>query len=165
MLLVLLDGYDEFKGKGLDQKNCGNIVKMLRKEYLPFVQILITTRPGRVGDFIKLEDHITNEYRHLQITGFSSQDIDAYVEKIFKRRPELGEKLLAYLEENHLKTELAFLPLMCCAFCQLTKLTDGKDFKDMNTISSLFDKLVKCLREVSSEIQRTDVRTSEIGFY
>ncbi|XP_030835385.1 uncharacterized protein LOC100890694 [Strongylocentrotus purpuratus] len=158
---VLLDGYDEFKGKGLDQKNCGNIVKMLRKEYLPFVQILITTRPGRVGDFMKLEDHITDEYRHLQITGFSSEDIDAYVKKIFKRRPELGEKLLAYLEENHLKTELASLPLMCCAFCQLTKLTDGKDFKDMNTISSLFDKLVKCLLKYHprSKEQRTRLRS------
>nr|XP_054773834.1 uncharacterized protein LOC129281935 [Lytechinus pictus] len=158
---VLLDGYDEFKGKGLDQENCGNVVKMLRKEYLPFVKILITTRPGRVGDFMTLGDYITDEYRHLQITGFSSQDIDAYVKKIFKRRPELGDKLLSYLEENHLKTELASLPLMCCAFCQLTKLTDGKDFKDMNTISSLFNKLIKCLLKYHprSKEQRSRLRS------
>ena len=142
---VLLDGYDEFKGKGLTQKNCGNIVKMLRNEYLPDVRILITTRPGRVTDFIELGDDVSDEYRHLEITGFSSSDIDNYVNKILSGRPKLAVKLLNYLAENHLKTELASLPLMCCAFCQLTKLTDGKDFKDMNTISTLFDKLIKCL--------------------
>ena len=36
---------------------------------------------------------------------------------------------------------------MCCAYSQLTKLTNGKDFEDMNTMSGLFDKLIQCLVE------------------
>ncbi|XP_071485179.1 uncharacterized protein [Diadema antillarum] len=146
-VVVLLDGYDEFKGKGLNQEECGNIVKLLQNEYLPDVRVFVTTRPGRVGDFLTLENDISDEYRHLEITGFSSADIDTYIRKIFvgNRGKVLANRLLRYLEENHLKTELASLPLMCCAFCQLTKLTDGQDFKDMNTISTLFDKLIQCL--------------------
>ncbi|XP_022084772.1 uncharacterized protein LOC110976092 [Acanthaster planci] len=141
-VVILLDGYDEFKGKGLDQADCGNIVKMLRGEWLTECRVVVTTRPGRVDDF--KDDY--ESYRHLEITGFTATDIDDYVHKVFKKEnTPLGNKLLAYLEENHLKEGLACIPLMLTAFCQLTKWTDGQDFKYLNTISKLFDRLIECM--------------------
>ncbi|XP_033630711.1 uncharacterized protein LOC117292684 [Asterias rubens] len=139
-VVILLDGYDEFRGKGLKHENCGNIVKMLRNECFTSCRVVVTSRPGRAGDF---QNEYEN-YRHIEITGFSPKDIDEYVYKTFRgpQKP-LGDKLLMYLEENHLKTELASLPLMLTAFCQLTKWTDGKDFGELNTISKLYDRLVE----------------------
>ncbi|XP_071796702.1 NACHT, LRR and PYD domains-containing protein 3-like [Asterias amurensis] len=139
-VVILLDGYDEFGGKGLKHENCGNIVKMLRNECFTSCRVVVTSRPGRAGDF---QNEYEN-YRHIEITGFSPKDIDEYVYKTFRgpQKP-LGDKLLMYLEENHLKTELASLPLMLTAFCQLTKWTDGKDFGELNTISKLYDRLVE----------------------
>ena len=66
----------------------------------------------------------------------------------------IGKRLRDFLEENHLKTDLACLPLMCCALCQLAKWTDGRDFKNINTLSSLLDELIEYLLEfhTSSEI-------------
>ncbi|XP_022085042.1 baculoviral IAP repeat-containing protein 1f-like isoform X2 [Acanthaster planci] len=141
-VVILLDGYDEFKGKGLDQADCGNIVKMLRGEWLTECRVVVTTRPGRVDDF--KDDY--ESYRHLEITGFTPKDIDDYVHKIFRgENKPLGDKLLVYLEENRLKEELASIPLMLTAFCQLAKWTDGKDFNELNTISKLFDRLIECV--------------------
>ena len=143
----LLDSYDEFRGKDLEPDNWGNIVKLLRNEYLPDVRVLVTTRLGSLTDFKESWIGDTKEYRVIEITGFSSSQIDRYIKKVFVRRPHLARNLLNHLEFMGLKMELASLPLMCCAYCQLTKLTDGKDFKDMNTTSGLFDKLIQCLLE------------------
>ena len=155
---ILLDGYDEFKGKGLEQEPCGNIVKMLRREYLPDVKLLITTRPGRVHDFIEL-NKTSQVYQIFEVVGFSPLDIDNYIDNAFKQQPLIGNKLRDFLEESHLKTDLACLPLMCCAFCQLAKWTDGKDFKNISTTSSLLDELIEYLLEfhASSEVD-TDER-------
>ncbi|XP_022084771.1 uncharacterized protein LOC110976090 [Acanthaster planci] len=156
-VVILLDGYDEFKGKGLDQEDCGNIVKMLRGEWLTECRVVVTTRPGRVGDF--KDDY--ESYRHLEITGFTTKDIDDYVHKVFEGENKLlGNKLLAYLEENHLKEDLASIPLMLTAFCQLTKWTDGQDFKDLNTISKLFDRLIECMFKHANMKISTDCSVS-----
>ena len=143
---ILLDGYDEFKGKGLEQEPCGNIVRMVRKEYLPNIKLLVTTRPGRANDFIALNKK-SQLYQILEVKGFSLSGIDDYIKNAFKQQPKIGEKLCHFLEENHLKNDLACLPLMCCAFCQLAKWTDGENFKDIKTMTSLLDKLIEYLLE------------------
>ncbi|XP_038069500.1 uncharacterized protein LOC119738658 [Patiria miniata] len=140
-VVVLFDGYDEFKGKGLDQEDCGNIVRILRGEWLTECRVVVTTRPARVADF----EADYESYRHLEITGFTPKDIEDYVHKVFRgKNKPLGDRLLVYLEENQLN-ELASIPLMLTAFCQLTKWTDGKDFAELNTISKLFDRLIECM--------------------
>ena len=140
---ILLDGYDEFKGKGLKPEHCGNIVRLLRKEYLPDVKLLVTTRPGRVTDF--LEDGHSQKYRICEVTGFSSSDIDKYIDHAFKENPTIGKKLNVFLEESKLKVDLACLPLMCCAFCLLAEQMDGENLKNIITMSSLLDSLVDCI--------------------
>ncbi|XP_022084773.1 uncharacterized protein LOC110976093 [Acanthaster planci] len=115
---------------------------MLRGEWLTECRVVVTTRPGRVDDF--KDDY--ESYRHLEITGITSKDIDDYVHKIFRgKNKPLGDKLLAYLKDNHLKEEFASIPLMLTALCQLTKLTRGKKFDELTTISKLFDTLIECV--------------------
>ena len=144
-ITILLDGYDEFRWKVTANDKCGNIVQMLRKEYLPKIRILVSTRPGGMSQFKALVDNYAVDYRSLEISGFSPSQIDSYIYNVFKERKDHAEELKNYLEENQLKTGLASLPLMCCAFCQLTKWTDGVDFKGNNTMTALLDKLVECL--------------------
>ena len=159
---ILLDGYDEFKGKGLQQEKCGNIVRILRKEYLPDIKLLVTTRPGRVNDFLTLNE-TSQVYEILEVAGFSPSAVDNYIDNVFKQQPQIGGRLRNFLEESYLKTDLACLPLMCCAFCQLAKWTDGIDFKDINTTSSLLDKLIKYLLEyqTSSEFDKATYRIED----
>ena len=143
-----MDGFDEFRRrKKLKHEKYGNIVKLLRCEYLPDVRVVITTRPSVVKNFNQLVGVSFQQYQTMDILGFSSSSIDNYINNIFQNRPELGEMLLTYLVENNLKDALASLPLMCCAFCQLTKWTDGNDFENMNTMTLLLDKLIKCLMQ------------------
>ena len=144
---LLLDGFDEFKINKKKPDDCGNIVKLLQGSYCPRVRLLVTTRHGSVKRFRELADKNFKEYSHLEISGFSSASIDDYIRRFFEDREELGVSLSTYLTENNLKMELACLPLMCSALCQLTKWTDGKDFMDMKSKSSLLDKLLKCLLE------------------
>ena len=158
---ILLDGYDEFKGKGLKQEQCGNIVKMLRKEYLPDVQLIVTTRPGRVNDFMTLSDE-SREYRILEVTGFSSSAIDDYINKTLKQQPLSGKELIDFLEESHLKMDLACLPLMCCAFCQLAKWTDVKDFKNIITTSSLLENIFRYLIEYRNTCEVEETTTENV---
>ena len=147
---ILLDGYDEFKGKGQEQEHSGTIVKMLRREFLPYVRLLVATRPGRINDFVGVTN-VFPAYILWEITGFSSSSIDSYIDNAFKQQPLIGNKLRDFLEESHLKTDLACLPLMCCAFCQLAKWTDGRDFPNINTMSSLLGKLIKNLLQYHRE--------------
>ena len=143
---ILLDGYDEFKGKGLKQEQSGNIARMLRKEYLPDVKVLVTTRPGRANDFMAL-NKTSQVYDMFEVTGFSSSSIDSYINNALKQQPDIGERLHSFLEENRLKMDLACLPLMLLCICQLAKWTDGRDFKNINTISSLLDRLIEYMLE------------------
>ena len=150
-ITILLDGYDEFKGSlkcGVGPNTpSGNIVKLLRNEYYPDARVLVTTRPERMNSFTELDNYFTDDYRRVDILGFSSSGIDKYINQVFCSRQYLARNLLEYLSETGLKMELACLPLMCCAYCQLTKLTDGRDFQDLKTMSSLIDRLLRCLIE------------------
>ena len=162
---VLLDGYDEFPGKGLQGENEGNIVAMLRGDAFIEVHVLVTTRPGRLDDFLEFGD-----VKHLEVTGFTQKHVHEYIDKTFTgKRQQIGTNLYAYLDGNNLLSEVASVPLLLCAFCQVAKWTNGIEFGKLSTYTALFERLVKCFFEhelakpkaaISSESSPVDEKDS-----
>ncbi|XP_072171264.1 uncharacterized protein [Diadema setosum] len=139
-VFILLDGYDEFPGKGLEGDDAGNIVGMLRNEEFIELPVLVTTRPGRLDDFQEF-----GEFKHLEVTGFTQKHVEEYIHNTFTgTRQQIGTNLYAYLDGNNLLSEVASVPLLLCAFCQVAKRTDGIDFGKLSTYTALFERLVKC---------------------
>ena len=158
-IIILLDGYDESKRAELSEQ----ILELFRKKYLPNVRVLVTTRPGKLNDFIKDVKDVEGEYRSLQISGFSPPKVDEYVRNVFDGRSIQAETLLKYLTDNHIKEELACLPLMCSCLCQLTKQLEMEQFQGMKTITSLMDKIIECLLDCSPRAME-EIHTSDSSF-
>lgn len=140
---VLLDGYDEFPGKGLAGEGAGNIVSMLRNDEFIDIHVIITTRPGRLEDFLEYGD-----FKHLEVTGFTQEHVHEYISKTFTgKRQHIGTNLYAYLDGNNLLAEVSSVPLLLCAFCQVARWTDGIEFGKLSTYTALFQTLVRCFFE------------------
>ncbi|XP_054755021.2 NLR family CARD domain-containing protein 4-like [Lytechinus pictus] len=140
---VLLDGYDEFPGKGLIGEGAGNIVSMLRNDEFIDIHVIITTRPGRLEDFLEY-----GEFKHLEVTGFTQEHVHEYISKTFTgARQRIGTNLYAYLDGNNLLAEVSSVPLLLCAFCQVARWTDGIEFGKLSTYTALFQTLVRCFFE------------------
>ena len=142
-VIFLLDGWDEFK----KTKSYERFVQLLSRKYLPDARVLITTRPGKLNNFLELVRYEKDEYRSLKISGFSTSKVDEYVRNALAEMPTQAETLLNYLTNNHLKEELACLPLMCSVLCQLAKVIEKEHFAEMRTITSLLDKIIDFLMD------------------
>ena len=58
-------------------------MKLLRNDYLPNARVFVTSRPGDIDVFKELESCQNEEYTFFEITGFSSSEIDEYINNVF----------------------------------------------------------------------------------
>ncbi|XP_044168886.1 nucleotide-binding oligomerization domain-containing protein 2-like [Acropora millepora] len=124
-VLLIFDGLDEYSRKEEinTQENYKNDVeekmpvsvlykKLAAGELLRGASILVTTRPTAV----KYVAH-SDVKRTVEIRGFTSENVEKYVEKFTQRYPGAKEKILGHIKSNINLFSLSYIPVNCFLIC------------------------------------------------
>lgn len=122
---IVLDGLDEAPPDLMKHKDTtGNLIKTIRYSYLRDCRILITTRPWREREIVRLP-----EYERLELQKLSRSDVKALVENFFSQGDHLavalGKRLMQYIDKNKLLVDTS-IPLVVLMICWFWMETQGK---------------------------------------
>ena len=124
-VLLIFDGLDEYsrKKKINTQENYENNVeekmpvsflynKLVAGKLLRGASILTTTRPTAV----KYVAHVDFQ-RTVEILGFTSENVEEYVEKFTRGSPGAKEKMWGHIKSNINLFSLSYIPVNCFLIC------------------------------------------------
>ena len=128
-VLLIFDGVDEYSRKENmnaqedddptykndgDEKMPVSVLynKLASGELLRGASILTTTRPTAV----KYVAHV-NFQRTVEIRGFTSENVEDYVEKFTRSVPGAKEKMLGHIKSNLNLFSLCYIPMNCFLIC------------------------------------------------
>ena len=124
-VLLIFDGLDEYSRKeeinthekyknDMEEKMPVSVLykKLAAGELLRGASILVTTRPTAV----KYVAHSDVE-RTVEIRGFTSENVEEYVEKFTRRYPGAKEKIWGHIKSNNNLFSLSYIPVNCFLIC------------------------------------------------
>ncbi|XP_044168870.1 NACHT, LRR and PYD domains-containing protein 12-like [Acropora millepora] len=124
-VLLIFDGLDEYSRKeqinthenyknDVEEKMPVSVLykKLAAGELLRGASILVTTRPTAV----KYVAH-SDVKRTVEIRGFTSENVEEYVEKFTQRYPGAKEKILGHIKSNINLFSLSYIPVNCFLIC------------------------------------------------
>ncbi|XP_038045853.1 NACHT, LRR and PYD domains-containing protein 1 homolog [Patiria miniata] len=136
-VLILLDGFDEMKTETLDPVSFGSVLKALnRKKYRECV-ICVSTRPSHL-EKLTSESLVRNPCTHVEVLGFTEEDVHEYVQKFYAENPTSGNALSQTIEKSITLREFATNPMLLLLMCLLWR--DSKQLPE--TTSRLFTEAI-----------------------
>ena len=124
-VLLIFDGLDEYSRKeeintqedyknDVEEKMPVSVLykKLAAGQLLRGASILATTRPTAV----KYVAHVDFQ-RTVEIRGFTSENVEEYVEKFTRGYPEAKEKILVHIKSNINLFSLSYIPVNCFLIC------------------------------------------------
>ena len=138
-VLFVFDGFDEFPAK-FRKAEC-LIMKVIRGSSLPKATVLVTSRPSATRDLLTR----CKSYKHIEVIGFSKDDIIKKAESVFKPGSELLDSFKTYLSVNPIVKGLMYNPLNCGIVIDVFQ--DNKISKRPipRTLTQLYTELCLCL--------------------
>ncbi|KAF5907054.1 NACHT, LRR and PYD domains-containing protein 3-like [Clarias magur] len=143
-LLIVLDGFDEFKHyrscdvdvflTDLDEE--GEVVEVLSSlmlgELLPGASVMITSRPVAVN-YIP----IGSIDCFVVITGFSTVEIHDFFQRFFQDE-ELAAQMFKTVATNELMLTLCYIPAFCHIVCSILKESNGLYPTNPRTMTDIY---------------------------
>ncbi|XP_030046611.1 NACHT, LRR and PYD domains-containing protein 3 [Microcaecilia unicolor] len=143
-LLIILDGFDEFKFYNqidvdryvIDPDDEVELVQilgsLLNGELLPESTILLTSRPTVIN-------HIPVDCieRFVIITGFSEKEVKDYFLKYFQTK-EQGSEMFTFVRENHFLFTLCYIPAFCWIVCSVLKESKNLNMDQPKTVTDIY---------------------------
>uniref|UniRef100_A0A8C6WLK0 NACHT domain-containing protein n=1 Tax=Neogobius melanostomus TaxID=47308 RepID=A0A8C6WLK0_9GOBI len=130
-LLIILDGFDEFKQYRKCDVDCfvtepdeeAEVVEifgsLMQGELLPNASVLLTSRPNAINYIpVGCIDRL------VLISGFSLTEVQEYFSRYFQDKP-LADQMFAFVSKNELMLTLCYIPAFCYIVCCILK--DNKD--------------------------------------
>ncbi|XP_078068280.1 NACHT, LRR and PYD domains-containing protein 3-like isoform X2 [Mustelus asterias] len=160
-LLIILDGFDEFKFCSSLDGDCfitdpnedGELVdiihSLLRGELLMGASVLLTSRPTATN-YIPVE----TIDRFVIITGFSEKEIRNFFLKYYQDE-ELGHRMFQQVKENEFLFTLCFVPAFCYIVCSVLKENQGEAQKQPKTMTDIYSRYLSALLKHHSRAQAT----------
>ena len=150
-VLILFDGFDEFKhGKnmavaathprGTDEKKPLQILYqwLVRGELLEDASIVTTTRPTALSAIA----HLTFDKTY-EIVGFSTEQIQEYINKFAGDNRQAGKKLWRHIDSNMNLRSLCYIPMNSFIICTSLSEIMQIESSDSVTLPSRLTKIYK----------------------
>ena len=135
-VLIIMDGFDEFSRQDyvLDQHGAHQrypnssrekmpvsaiCSKLMRGEILQRSTILISSRPDE-SDILSARIRFG---RHFQITGFSKEEVQKYIESYFQEDENLKNTVVENVMSNENLVSFAHIPVLCALLCSYMEYT------------------------------------------
>ncbi|XP_071804000.1 uncharacterized protein [Asterias amurensis] len=116
-VLILLDGFDEFQTTQTEKSSFGSILKALNRKQYKDCWVVITSRPPL--DQLVSSSLVEKPFTHVEVEGFSAEDIEEYVNKFFPDDLENVRKLIEKIRSSEVLSDLAKSPMLLLLMCLL----------------------------------------------
>ena len=138
-VLIVCDGFDELPH---DQRQEGSVyIELLKGRLLPEAAIIVTSRPSVSADLWRLCLH--NIDRHLEVIGFTKEDIKQFAESVFSG--DILEGFLSYITSNPPIYGMMYIPLNAVIVALIYQDSYDTDTPFPTTMTQLFDALTRAL--------------------
>ena len=138
-VLFVFDGFDEFPAELRKAESL--IMRVIRGSSLPKATVLVTSRPSATRDLLTG----SNSYKHIEIVGFSNDDIMKKAESVFKPGSELLDSFETYLSVNPIVKGLMYNPLNCGIVIDVFQYNKISKRPIPRTLTQLYTELCLCL--------------------
>ena len=134
-MLIMCDGFDELPR---EQRQEGSVyIDLLKGRLLPEATIIVTSRPSVSAELWRLGQH--NIDRHLEVLGFTTEDIKRFAESVFSGDILAG--FLSYITSNPPIHGLMYIPLNAVFVALIYQDSYDTDMPFPTTMTQLFDTL------------------------
>ena len=148
-MLLIFDGWDEFKGR---DQNRSFILDIIQGRQLHKCNVLVTSRTYASAKLLQL--HSVN--RHVEVLGFEKKEIFSYIRN--ELTEENAEQLIEELEIREDVLSLCYIPFVCSMLVRVYQLSG---FTLPNTLTKFYKKYVLYAVKRSMEKQDLDPDTVE----
>ena len=148
-LLLILDGWDEFKGR---DQNISFILDIIQGRQLHKCNVLVTSRTYASGKLLQLQ----SVNRHVEVLGFEEEEIFSYVRN--ELTEENAEQLIKELDIREDVLSLCYIPFVCSMLVRVYQLSD---YTLPNTLTKFYKKYVLYAVKRSMQKQEVDPDTVE----
>ena len=148
-MLLIFDGWDEFKGK---DQNRSFILDIIQGRQLHKCNVLVTSRTYASAKLLQL--HSVN--RHVEVLGFEEQEIYSCIRN--ELTVENAEQLINELEIREDVLSLCYIPFVCSMLVRVYQLSG---FILPNTLTKFYKKYVLYAIKRSLKKQERDPDTVE----
>ena len=159
-VLILLDGFDELTTTTLTETSFGSILKALNRESYSECCIGVTTRPSHL-ERLTNKSLVQNPCIHLEVLGFTEDDVNEYVGKFFSGN---SEALIKAIKSSEVLSDLARSPMLLVLICLIWR----EDKVLPSTMSGLYSKAVSYIfkrkgHESDEEISEVLIKIGEVA--
>ena len=138
-MLIVCDGFDELPR---EQRQEGSVyINLLKGRLLPEATVVVTSRPSVSADLWRLCQH--NIDRHLEVIGFTKEDIRQFAESVFSGDILAG--FLTYITSNPPIHGMMYIPLNTVFVALIYQDSYDTDTPFPTTMTELFDALTCAL--------------------
>ena len=149
-VLWILDGFDELPAWQRDEDSI--YVRLITK-LLPDATVLVTSRPIASRNLLPYIKAL-NVAKRIEIVGFNSTTIDAYVREYFKDQNDTYVNFTRYYKSNPVMENMMYIPLNCYILCMIYEDKYDNNNKPVpSTMTEIYDALVQSLirRQIYSD--------------
>ncbi len=139
-ILLIMDGFDEMPTEvASDQDRL--IMKLIDGTCLPRAARLVTSRPSSLH-----HKCFPQEYRHVEILGFTDESKVKFAESAFQSQPAVLDHFKKFIFSNPVINSLMYLPVNCAIIAQVYKDIQrmGQDIMP-KTMTQLYTTLILVL--------------------
>ena len=134
-VLIVCDGFDELPR---EQRQEGSVyIDLVKGRLIPEATIIVTSRPLVSAEFWRLCQH--NIDRHLEVIGFTREDIKRFAESVFSGDILAG--FLSYITSNPPIYGMMYIPLNAVFVALIYQDSYDTDMPFPTTMTQLFDAL------------------------
>ena len=161
-VLILLDGFDELTTTTLTERDFGSILTALNRESYGECCIGVTTRPSHL-ERLRNKSLVQNPCIHLEVLGFTEDDVNEYVGKFFRGNSEALTCIKA-IKSSEVLSDLARSPMLLVLICLIWR----EDKALPSTMSGLYSKAVSYIfkrkgHESDKEISDVLIKIGEVA--
>ena len=152
-LLIIFDGWDELS---TDLRQSSLAAKIIRREILAKCSVIVTSCSYTSYSLLKL----SSVNRHVEVLGFSEEEIKAVVKGTLEKEPHLAEKLIHDLEVRGDVQSLCYVPLVCSIVISVYRESGGQL---PTTLTELYENFI--LQTVRRHVEKRVDNTNPVQVY
>ena len=142
-LLIIFDGWDELS---VELRQSSLATRIIRKELLVKCSVIVTSRSYASSSLLEL-DSIN---RHVEVMGFTEQEIKNVVHGTLEKVPHLAEQLIKDLEVRSDVQSLCYIPLVCSIVILVYRKENGQL---PTTLTQLYENFI--LQTIRRYVKKT----------
>ena len=142
-LLIIFDGWDELS---VELRQSSLATRIICKKLLHKCSVIVTSRSYASSSLLDL-DSIN---RHVEVMGFTVQEINNVVHGTLEKAPHLAEKLVQDLEVRDDVRSLCYIPLVCSIVILVYRKENGKL---PTTLTQLYENFI--LQTIRRYVKKT----------